>query len=71
MMPGNGFAALDPCNPNIISRRVPRTNPKTRLRNEPNLILCFQQKLKTKANFQLPAAALKPARAVRHDATKA
>jgi hypothetical protein len=49
----------------------PQDEPTTKLRSKPNSALCFQQKLKTKASFQLPAAALKPARAVRHDATKA
>jgi hypothetical protein len=33
------------------TRRIPKDEPKTRLRNEPNSSLCFQQKLETKAKF--------------------
>jgi hypothetical protein len=39
---------------------VPGDEPKTILRNEPNSILCFQQKLKAKANSTQPRRAKTP-----------
>ena len=43
------------------------TEPKTNLRNEPNLILCFQQMLKTKANFLTRLLPAKAAKATKSD----
>jgi len=39
---------------------VPSRRTQSRLRNEPNLTLCFQQKLKTKANSNRRRRSLPP-----------
>jgi hypothetical protein len=53
MMPGNGFAALDPCNPNIIGRRVPRPNPKNKITKRTQSDPLFSTKAQNES--QLPA----------------